>query len=83
MQGHADAFFHLGIMHLHGWGVPASLQQAQNHLNMAGSLGHLLAEYNLALILLDSRQASFLSACVKDLLQLKQFSLVQQHCELG
>ena len=57
LQGHADAFFHLGMMHLNGWGVPVSLNQAQNYLNMAGSLGHLLAEYNLALILLESRQA--------------------------
>ena len=65
LQGHADAFFHLGMMHLHGWGVPASLNQAQHYLNMAGRLGHILAEYNLALILLQSRQAGNCAAFLR------------------
>ena len=42
-------------MHLNGQGVAASVHQAQNFFALAGSLGHLLAQYNLALLLLETK----------------------------
>ena len=33
-QGNTEAWFHLGVMHLHGWGVPRNAAQAQYFFSM-------------------------------------------------
>lgn len=38
MQGHTEAWFHVGVMHLKGWGTPRSLQQAQYYFSMAAKV---------------------------------------------
>ena len=55
VQGHPEAWFHLGTVHLHGWGVPVSMQQAQAFFAMAAKAGHVMGQYNLAMIYLKNR----------------------------
>jgi hypothetical protein len=33
-QGNTEAWFHLGVMHLNGWGVPRNVMQAQYFFSM-------------------------------------------------
>ena len=54
MQGHVEAWFHLGTMYLYGWFVPMSITQAQNYFSLAAKMGHILAQYNLAMTLLQN-----------------------------
>eukprot|EP00798_Chlamydomonas_sp_ICE-L_P007836 gene7836-1036_t len=50
-QGHPEAHFFLGLMHLKGWGVKRkSAQMAYSYFNLASRTGHKLAMYNLALM---------------------------------
>lgn len=42
-------------MHLNGWGVAASVQQAQAFFTLASKAGHVLANYNLAMIYLRTK----------------------------
>ena len=53
-QRHVDAWFHLGVMHLNGLGVKANMQQALAYLNSAANYGHVLAQYNLAMLHLQN-----------------------------
>ena len=55
VQGHPEAWFHLGTVHLNGWGVPISMQQAQAFFAMAAKAGHVMGQYNLAMIYLKNR----------------------------
>ena len=52
-QGHTEAWFHLGVMHLNGWGTARNLQQAQYFFSMAAKVGlptgsfvHVTAEHD-------------------------------------
>ena len=54
LQRHVDAWFHLGVMHLNGLGVKANMQQALAYLNSAANYGHVLAQYNLAMLHLQN-----------------------------
>ena len=56
-QGHVEAWFHLGVLHLRGWGTPASPTSALNYFNLAAKMGHLLAQYNLAMMHLSGAAA--------------------------
>ena len=56
--GSLEAHFHLGVMHLHGWGgLQPSDAQARAHFALAARGGHVLAAYNLAMMLLASPAA--------------------------
>ena len=57
VQGHTEAYFHLGVMHLNGWGVRASPAQALQYFSQAARNGHLLAQYNLAMMHLSGTAA--------------------------
>ena len=57
-QGHTEAWFHLGVMHLNGWGTVRNLQQAQYFFSMAAKVGHTLGTYNLAMLQLSRDAAS-------------------------
>ena len=37
-QGHVEAWFHLGVMHLNGWGTPRNMQQVQYFFGMASKV---------------------------------------------
>lgn len=50
MQGYVEAWFHLGVMYLNGWGVKANPQQALDYFRLAAEMGHILAQYNLAMM---------------------------------
>ena len=53
--GSLEAHFHLGVMHLNGWGgLQASATHARAHFALASRGGHVLASYNLAMMLLAS-----------------------------
>lgn len=52
-----ESWFHLGVMHLNGWGTKANAQQALTFFNMASKLGHVLAQYNLAMLHLQGSAA--------------------------
>ena len=52
-----EAWFHLGVLHLRGWGTPASPTSALNYFNLAAKMGHLLAQYNLAMMHLSGAAA--------------------------
>lgn len=54
LQMHVDSWFHLGVMHLNGLGVKKNLQQALNYFASAAKYGHLLAQYNLAMLHLQN-----------------------------
>ena len=56
-QGHVEAWFHLGVLHLRGWGAPASATQALYFFSLAAEMGHLLAQYNLAMMHLSGAAA--------------------------
>jgi len=56
-QGHVEAWFHLGVLHLRGWGAPASATQALYFFSLAAKMGHLLAQYNLAMMHLSGAAA--------------------------
>lgn len=58
MQGHTEAWFHLGVMHLNGWGTGRNVQQAQYFFSMAAKVGHTLGTYNLAMLQLNRDAAS-------------------------
>lgn len=62
VQGHVDAWYHLGLMHLKGWGTKPNRQQATQLFTQAAKLNHLLAQYNLAVLHLSDRYASFFRA---------------------
>jgi SEL1 protein len=50
-QGHPDAHFYLGIMHLKGLGVRRkSVQRAFSYFTLAAHAGHVLAMYNAAML---------------------------------
>ncbi len=51
---HVDSWFHLGVMHLNGLGVKKNLQQALNYFASAAKFGHVLAQYNLAMLHLQN-----------------------------
>lgn len=51
---HVDAWFHLGVMHLNGLGVKTNMQQALNYFASAAKYGHVLAQYNLAMLHLQN-----------------------------
>jgi len=55
MQAHGEAWFHLGTMHLNGWGVPPNVNKAHNYFAYAAQVGHVLAQFNLALLLLETK----------------------------
>lgn len=42
MQGNTEAWFHLGVMHLNGWGVPRNVMQAQYFFSMTSKTVRLL-----------------------------------------
>lgn len=43
LQGNTEAWFHLGVMHLNGWGVPRNVMQAQYFFSMtAKTVRHAL-----------------------------------------
>jgi TPR repeat protein len=44
-------------MHLNGWGTNINAQQALNYFSMASKLGHVLAQYNLAMLHLQGSAA--------------------------
>ena len=50
MQGHLDAAYQLGLMHLNGWGTKASRTQAIHFWTLASHYSHALAMYNLAML---------------------------------
>jgi TPR repeat protein len=52
-----ESWFHLGVMHLNGWGTNINAQQALNYFSMASKLGHVLAQYNLAMLHLQGSAA--------------------------
>ena len=54
LQMHVDSWFHLGVMHLNGLGVKKNLQQALNYFTSAAKYGHVLAQYNLAMLHLQN-----------------------------
>ena len=54
LQGHPEAWFHLGVMHLNGWATKYSQTQALHYFTLASKMGHVLAMYNLAMIHLGS-----------------------------
>jgi TPR repeat protein len=51
---HVDSWFHLGVMHLNVLGVKTNMQQALNYFASASKYGHVLAQYNLAMLHLQS-----------------------------
>ncbi len=55
VQAHGEAWFHLGTMYLNGWGVPPNVNKAHNLFAYAAQVGHVLAQYNLALLLLETK----------------------------
>lgn len=57
-------------MHLKGWGVKADRQRAFYYFNMASHAGHVLAQYNAAMMQLSSDPSA--SSCSKALAMLKQ-----------
>lgn len=52
-----ESWFHLGVMHLNGWGVQANPTQALYYFSLAAKLGHVLAQYNLAMLHLQGASA--------------------------
>jgi TPR repeat protein len=54
LQGNVEAYFHLGVMFLKGWGTKPNVQKAQFYFNFAAKLKHVLAMYNLAMMYLAS-----------------------------
>ncbi len=52
-----ESWFHLGVMHLNGWGVKADAGQALKYFTLASKLGHVLAQYNLAMLHLQGAAA--------------------------
>ncbi len=54
LQGHPEAWFHLGVMHLNGWATKYSQTQALHYFTLASKMGHVLATYNLAMMHLGS-----------------------------
>jgi len=52
-----EAWFHLGVLHLRGWGTPTSPTQALYYFSLAAKMGHLLAQYNLAMMHLSGSAA--------------------------
>ncbi|KAL4427757.1 hypothetical protein ABPG75_001846 [Micractinium tetrahymenae] len=67
----ASAQFFLGQMHLKGWGTPAAVKQAAHHWEAAAKLGHLLAAYNLAMLLLGGQTGKGAGACAAAVALLK------------
>ena len=63
-QGSAEAWFHMGVMYLNGWGVKPSQRQALDCFTIAAQVGHVLAMYNLAIMHLNGR-AGFATADAK------------------
>ena len=55
LQGNAEAWFHLGVMYLNGWGVKPSQRQAVEFFALAAQRGHVLGMYNLAMMHLHGR----------------------------
>ena len=49
-QGHADAQYNLGVMHLNGWGVPMNEIVAEKMFLMAAEQGTTEAQISLGLI---------------------------------
>ena len=56
-QGNAEAWFHMGVMYLHGWGVQPSHRQALECFTISAQVGHVLGMYNLAVMHLNDRAA--------------------------
>lgn len=56
-QGHVESWFHLGLMHLNGWGTRKAPQQALYFFTLAARMGHALAQYNLAMLHLQGGAA--------------------------
>lgn len=54
-QGNAEAWFHMGVMYLNGWGVKPSHRQALECFTIAAQVGHVLGMYNLAVMHLNGR----------------------------
>ena len=54
-QGSAEAWFHMGVMYLNGWGVKPSQRQALDCFTIAAQVGHVLGMYNLAIMHLNGR----------------------------
>lgn len=57
LQGHVESWFHLGLMHLNGWGTRKAPQQALYFFTLAAKMGHTLAQYNLAMLHLQGGAA--------------------------
>ena len=55
IQGNAEAWFHMGVMYMNGWGVKPSHRQALDCFNIAAQVGHVLGMYNLAVMHLNGR----------------------------
>lgn len=55
LQGNAEAWFHMGVMYLNGWGVQPSQRQALDCFSIAAQVGHVLGMYNLAVMHLNGR----------------------------
>lgn len=72
-QGHADAHFFLGVMHMKGLGVRRkSAQRAFSYFMLAAHTGHTLAMYNAAVIQLQGRGTT--RACKPAVALLKQLA---------
>ena len=54
-QGNAEAWFHMGVMYLNGWGVKPSQRQALDCFTVSAQVGHVLGMYNLAIMHLNGR----------------------------
>lgn len=54
-QGNAEAWFHMGVMYLNGWGVKPSQRHALDCFTVSAQVGHVLGMYNLAIMHLNGR----------------------------
>jgi TPR repeat protein len=63
-QGYVEAWFHLGAMYQNGWGVKGSAHQALYYFSLAAKMGHILAQYNLAMLHLQGPAADKFAALI-------------------
>ena len=67
LQGNTEAWFHLGVMHLNGWGVPRNVMQAQYFFSMTAKTvrsavqqrAHLKPTRSMCLLLVEDNPATY------------------------
>ena len=73
-----ESWFHLGLMHLKGWGTRANPQQALYFWALAAKMGHALAQYDLAMLHLQT--AGGAEGCAEYLHHPCRCALRKPHC---